>query len=1128
MMHKERANEEDAAANLLGAPGSGYRKVEPWFDVPALEREILAFWRETRAFEKLVEANRGKPPFSFIDGPITANNPMGVHHAWGRTLKDAYQRYWAMNGRELRYQNGFDCQGLWVEVEVEKEHGLNAKAEIEAFGLANFVEACKARVRKYSAIQTAQSIRLGMWMDWDNSYFTMSEANNYAIWAFLKRCHQKKKVYRGTDVMPWSGRTGSAYSQMEIIEGRKLVAHTALFVRFPLVGRAQENLLVWTTTPWTLTSNVAAAVNVELDYVKLREKRTGELYYFAAENLQFKRLEKEFKEKKDWLAGVPKLKPLAQIFSERGGYELEGTVKGAELVGLPYRGPFDELEAQQLAGGFPFAAAGLTSSGTEAHRVIDGGRDTHGNPVVVAGEGTGIVHIAPGCGDIDHAIGKALGLPAIAPLDEGARFLPPFGFLAGKPATAPETVAAILESLREKGVLVATESYPHVYPHCWRTGDELVFRLVDEWYIDMDWRDEIKKVVGDVRWIPGWGHDREMEWLTNMRDWMISKKRFWGLALPIWVCERCDEFDVIGGYDELATRAIEGWEAFEGHTPHRPWIDAVKIACPSCGGKAHRIEDVGNPWLDAGIVPYSTVRYHEDRDYWSRWVPADFVLECFPGQFRNWFYSMLAMSTMMEGIAPFKTLVGHALVRDERGEEMHKSKGNAIWFDQAAEEAGADVMRWLYVRQDPAVNLNFGMGVLREVRGKFINTLWNTYGFFVNYARLEQFDGRAERIPFATLADFDRWILTELQDTIGICRRGFEAYDVRAAARAIESFIDDLSGWYVRHNRRRFWKSADALDTRAALQTLQECLERTIRLIAPLVPFLAEAMYQNLVRGVDADAAESVHHTAYPAPDDTRTDRGLTDEMRAVKRITSLALAAREAKKIKVRQPLALMRVGPRDALEARAAERFRDMLLDDLNVKDVEIVEPGTKSPLSYEVKPNFKTLGARLGGKMKATAAAISANAPSLLAAFGEGASELVLEVDGEPLVLQRDDLELRASAPADQTVAEDRGGWVAFSTTITKDLELEGLMRDLLRRLQVLRKDTGLEIEDRIHLRWRSDSERLVEVMNRFAPQLRAELLALSCSRDAELVDGTDVNVEDELITVAIEKAIPGASA
>ena len=440
------------------------KKVNPQVDYIKLEHSILKFWEKNDIFKKRVALNQGKKPWSFIDGPITANNPMGVHHAWGRTIKDVINRYKAMQGFDLRYQNGFDCQGLWVEVEVEKELGFKSKRDVEKYGIEKFVNLCKDRVRKYSAIQTEQSKRLGYWMDWDNSYFTMSDENNYTIWAMLKKLFEDGKIYRGTDVVPWSGKSGTSYSQMEIIEGRKLVAHEAFFVRFPLVGRDKEYLLIWTTTPWTLTSNVVAAVNVNLDYVKLRTA-DGSFYYFAKDNLETLRLEKQFKEKKQWIDGVPKLKTIAQIFKERGGYELEGTVKGAEMVGWKYTGPFDDLEAQQELGGYPFTNDELKSqglNGVKCHQVIDGGKDSVGKDIVVAGEGTGIVHMAPGCGDIDYKIGKKMGFINIAPLDAEAKFMDKFGWLSGLSATEKSTVQKIRKDLKERDFLVYSEQYPHI------------------------------------------------------------------------------------------------------------------------------------------------------------------------------------------------------------------------------------------------------------------------------------------------------------------------------------------------------------------------------------------------------------------------------------------------------------------------------------------------------------------------------------------------------------------------------------------------------------------------------------------------------------------------------------------
>ncbi|MCU0726412.1 MAG: class I tRNA ligase family protein, partial [Planctomycetes bacterium] len=1003
----------------------------------------------------------------------------------------------------------------------EKEKGFREKREIEEYGIARFVTDCKERVRKFSEVQTAQSVRLGMWMRWDDSYYTMSDENNYTIWSFLRKCHDRGLIYRGADVMPWSGRSGSAYSQMEIIEGRKLVAHTALFLRFPLRDRPGESLLVWTTTPWTLTSNVAAAVNADLDYVRVREKRTGHVLLFAAGNLEFARLERQFREKKEWIEGVPKLKTIAQLLNERGGFEVLGTVKGRDLVGLAYDGPFDELPAQGLPGGFPFPSRGVTASARDAHRVIDGGRDSRGEATVVLGEGTGIVHIAPGCGDVDHAIGTALGLPKLAPLDEAACFLEPFGFLAGRRATERETVEAILANLKEKGLLLATEQYPHVYPHCWRTGDELVFRLVEEWYIDMGWRDEIRKVVEDIRWIPEWGKERELEWLSGMRDWMISKKRFWGLALPIWVCGKCGSFEVMGGREELAARAVEGWETFDGHSPHRPWIDEVRIACGKCGGVAQRVRDVGNPWLDAGIVPYSTTGYSRDREYWKRWIPADFVLECFPGQFRNWFYALLSMSAMMEGIAPFKTLVGHALVRDETGREMHKSWGNAIWFDDAVEEFGADSMRWLYVGQDPVVNLNFGPTPLKNVRGRFLNTLWNTYGFFVNYARLTAWRPGAEQVPFAELPDFDRFILTELFHTVSACRKAIEDYDMRSAAQAIEAFVDDLSTWYVRLNRRRFWGSGEEPDCRAALQTLYECLTTVTRLSAPMIPFVTEAIWQNLARGADASAPESVHLSIYPVADPARVDEAVRTEMRAARRLTSLALSAREAKKLKVRQPLAKLSIGPADDVEARAATRFGATLREELNVKEVEVLAPKTPSPLTYRVQAVKKSLAPKAGRDLPGILAAIDAEGSRLAAGLRAGDRDLEVTVGGRRFPLAPEDLSLIAVAPDGLTVSEDGATWAAFDTVISEDLRVEGLMREILRKLQVLRKDTGLNIEDRIRLRWSTGSPDVELVFAVHGGFLASELLVVSMERTDGLLEAARIEADGHALSAAVEK-------
>jgi len=1042
------------------------KKVDPKVDFIAQEHEILDFWKENQIFAKRVAANKGKPRWSFLDGPITANNPMGVHHAWGRTLKDIFQRYKAMNGHELRYQNGFDCQGLWVEVEVEKELGIKSKRDIEEFGIEKFVNLCKERVWKYSGIQTEQSIRLGYWMDWDNSYYTMSDENNYTIWAFLKKLFERGKIYQGTDVVPWSGKSGTSYSQMEIIEGRKLVAHDAVFIRFPLKDREKEYLLVWTTTPWTLTSNVAAAVNVNLDYIKLRSQ-DGSIYYFADENLNHQRLEKQFGDKKQWVDGVPKLKTISQIFKEHGGFTEEGKLKGAEMVGWEYFGPYDDLEAQSVAGGHPFVRAELEAAGVNGiscHRVIDGGKDSEGNDVVVAGEGTGIVHIAPGCGDIDHKIGLKLGLVDIAPLDGESKFIAGFGWLTGLLATDVETTQKIIANLKENGFLVHVERYPHIYPHCWRSGDELVFRMVGEWYINMDWREDIKKIVDQIQWLPEWGQEREHEWLGNMSDWMISKKRFWGLALPIWTFED-GSFFVVGSQAELKELAVEGWEEFEGHSPHRPWIDKVKIKHPETGMIGTRIPDVGNPWLDAGIVPYSTMNYISDPDYWKKWFPADFITECFPGQFRNWFYSLLAMSTIMENVPPFKTLLGHALVKDETGRDMHKSWGNAIWFDDAAEKMGVDVMRWMYAAQNVEHNLLFGYHHADDVRKRII-TLWNSYSFFATYAALDKFDPTVNSLDSNNLTILDRWILSKMNQLIIDCRVVFDDFKVFRMMRKMNLFLEDLSNWYIRRNRRRFWKSEDDGDKNAAYQVLYTVLKTTIELIAPVMPFITENIYQNLVRNSDSSAPESVHLCEYPVADLSLIDEQLEQQVDALRKLVELGRSARNQASLKIRQPLAKLCFVEKDDTVAEFLMEHQSVVREELNVKSIERIS-NSDILIKHIIKPNLPVLGPKYGkliGKIKAELE--KSDSTSLIEILTK-TDRIILNINKNIINLDRDDLLIEKTSAPGFTAAGEGNMIIGLTTDLTDELTREGIVRDAIRQVQIIRKKAKFMVEDRINI-------------------------------------------------------------
>jgi isoleucyl-tRNA synthetase len=1116
-----------------------------------MERDMLRFWEENQIFEKLRLQTANGPRWSFLDGPITANNPMGVHHAWGRSLKDMYQRYHAMNGEELRYQNGFDCQGLWVEVEVEKSLGLQTKREIRDFGIENFVRACKERVLTYAARQTEQSIRLGYWCDWDDprvllmlrdalangdqvvtaklpsghtetaraseiirklgsleyggSYFTFSDENNYTIWTFLKKCHNEGFIYRGHDVMPWCGRCGTGLSQMEVAEGRRITTHTSVFVRFPLKRQERTALLVWTTTPWTLTSNVAVAVNPEMTYIRVRH---GDwIYYVAKANFERERVQDLQVEGKH---ETHKLSSIRNILKGSGGVEVLDELPGRDLIGLTYTGPFDELPAQQTPGGvFPYGDPSGGQKPAESHRVIAWKE-------VSEAEGTGLVHIAPGCGAEDQELGKENTLPFIAPLDESAVFIPGFGPFTG--CNANSVADDIVAALKASGHLVAKEKYPHVYPHCWRCKSELIFRPVDEWFIRMDWRDRIQKVVPDIKWIPSEGEARELDWLRNMSDWMISKKRFWGLALPIWVCGECEYFTVIGSRDELKTKAVEGWATFEGNSPHRPYVDAVKIRCEKCGGLSTRIEDVGNPWLDAGIVPFSTMGYSTDRSFWEKWFPADLVLESFPGQFRNWFYSMLAMSAMLENRAPFKALLGHALVRDARGEEMHKSKGNSVAFDEAAEVLGAEVMRYIYAEQKTAQHLNFpdlhpgpnaGQTMDADARRKLL-TFWNCYSFFVMYATADNWKPSTDA-PAPT-NELDRWVLSRLHRLVAAAHDAFQNFEHYKLIEAFQAFDETFSNWYLRRSRRRFWSSDSD-----AYQTLYTVLTTVTCVMAPALPFLTEEIYQNLVRAVDPSAPESVHLTPYPQVDASLIDETLEKSIEAVIRQKNQALNLRTQSKVKIRQPLSTLYVRPKDAADRRVLENsdYAAQILEEANLKNISLIEDET-TMVKLRFKPDAKKLGPRAGKYLKAIGQVLENADP---AAITKGGSYSV-EVDGQAFELAPDEILISFEGPENLKCSLEQGAFMALDTTLTAELLQEGLARDFNRLIQDQRKALNLDISDRIVVTYVA-SPRIVAAIVAHEAYLRNELLAERLEAVTTLNGGVKLSLGGEDIFVSITR-------
>jgi isoleucyl-tRNA synthetase len=1001
-------------------------------DHPGLEQEMLARWEAEGTFDKLREQNRGGPKFSFMDGPITANNPAGVHHGHGRTLKDVFQRYKALQGHELRFQNGFDSQGLHVEVGVEKALGLNSKREIENYGLAEFAARCKERVAHYAGVMTQQSRRLGMWMDWGNDYFTFSDTNIEYIWHFLKEVQARGWLYKGHRATQWCPRCGTSLSKHEQAgeENYEELEHPSLFVRFPLRGREGESLVVWTTTPWTLPANVAAAVKPDAEYGR---NDVGE-----------------------WVA--------AERYPEE---HFEDRVRGSELVGLEYEGPFDHFTAQEGV----------------VHRVIAWDE-------VSLDEGTGIVHIAPGAGAEDFELSRAHDLPVLAPIDESGVMLPGYGELEGK--TTTEVVDPVIESLRERGLLVEATSIVHRYPVCWRCRTPLVFRVVDDWFISAE---EIRQPMLDgnatVEWTPPQYKKRMDDWLRNMGDWNISRRRYFGLPLPFYECE-CGHLNVVGSRAELEERAVSGLEQLE--ELHRPWIDAVRIRCESCDAEVERIPEVGDAWLDAGIVHFSTLGWRNpewiphgyatgasrgisgadlpDHGYWEKWFPADWVSEM-REQIRLWFYSQCFMAITLEGRQPYRRVLTYEKVYDENGREMHKSWGNAIELDDALERMGADVMRWLYCGQPPSQPLRFGYGMAEEVKRRFL-TFWNCAKFFVDYANIAGFRPDWASLAPVTVEPLDRWLVERTHAFVLGAQDGFERYETVAVMNEFESYVDDLSNWYIRRSRRRFWA-----DDEAALRTLWYALVQTLRVVAPILPFVTDHLWRTLV----LDGPESVHLAGWPEV--AEPDRALLDEIAAVRRVVELGRQARSTSGIKLRQPLRRL------VVEGASLDGHLEEVADELRVKDVQL---GPVEAVELRVKPNLPRLGPKLGKELGAVREALAAGDFEELP--GGRFRAAGHELDADEVLVERSGREGWAVASGD-------GVTVALDLGLDPALLLEGEAYELIHRVNSLRREEGFELTDRIVL---TAPESQGELVDRHGDWIRREVLA------------TEIRVSGDELTIA----------
>jgi isoleucyl-tRNA synthetase len=990
-------------------------------DHPKLELEILELWEQERTFEQLRDRNRGGVPWSFIDGPVTANKSLGVHTAWGRTLKDVFQRYKALRGFDQRYQNGFDCQGLWIEVGVERALGLNSKPEIEEYGLEEFARKCRDVVVWSSAELTRASKRLGQWMDWGKDYYTFSDTNIEYIWKFLKIVHERNWLYKGHRSTEWCPRCGTSLSQHELTQAGVYQDRSdpSLFVRFPLLDRKGESIVVWTTTPWTLPANVAAAVNPDEDYGR--------------------------REDGEWVA--VKLNP-DDTFVE--------TLKGDQMIGWPYRGPFDDLEP-----------------GSEvAHRVIPWDD-------VTMDQGTGIVHIAPGCGGEDFELSKVHDLAVLTPVDESGRFYDDYGWLHGLSTT--EAADQIIGRLGETGFLVDADLITHPYPHCWRCDTPLIFRLSDDWFIGVDEiRPKLLLENEKVEWVPDYFGKRMDDWLRNMGDWNISRRRYYGLPLPIYPCA-CGHVNVIGSKAELAERAVEGMEQLE--ELRRPWIDRVPIRCDSCGEPVTRIPEVGDVWLDAGIVPFSTLGWESpqwveggygtgaarglttadlpDHAYWETWFPADWVTEM-REQIRLWFYSQFFMSVVLVGTSPYKRVLGYEKMLDEKGREMHGSWGNMIQADDAFTRMGADVMRWQFCAQPPDRNLLFGFGPAHEIKKKLL-TLWNSVKFLVDYGNIEGFEPAWARLePDVDLRPLDRWLVERTKLLVVEATAAYEATLTIDVIRAFDAFVDDVSNWYIRRSRRRFYSFDEA-----AFRTLWYALVQSLRVVSPVMPFLSEHLWRNLV----SDGPSSVHLASWP--DVVDPDREVLAEIAEVRQVVELGRQARSASGLKFRQPLRRLVVA---GASARAAGHVAE-IADELRVKEVEF---GEVEASELRVKPNLPVLGPKLGARLRDVRARLARGEFEEL----DGGR---FQVDGN--VLEPHEVIVERVGREGWTVASDNGVTVALDKALDAELLLEGRLYDRIHEVNVLRKDSGLDVTDRIKL-WLPDTD----LIERFGDRIAAETLAV----------------------------------
>lgn len=1029
---------------------------------PQLEEAILEFWKKARIFEKSLDQRRGKPQFTFYEGPPTANGRPGVHHAQARSYKDLFPRFKTMQGYFVPRKAGWDTHGLPVELEVEKKLGLKSKRDIERYGIEAFNRACKASVLEYEKEWERFTERIAFWVDLSDAYYTFDKRYIESVWWSLGELWKKGLIYKDYKVVPYCPRCGTPLSSHEVAEGYKEISDPSIYVRFPLrepgkLGLDQASLLVWTTTPWTLTGNAAAAVNPEFTYAA---------FEYEGETL------------------ILEIGLGQKLFGDKA--RVKKRFRGRALERLAYDPPYRFVEADK-----------------PAHYVVLA-------DYVTKEDGTGIVHQAPAFGAEDMEVARRYDLPVLITVDEEGKIkVGPFQGRFFRDANKE-----IIRDLKDRGLLLMRQDFLHSYPHCWRCKTPLMYYATETWFIqNTRFKEALLEKNERINWIPPHiKHGRYGEWLKNLVDWALSRNRYWGTPLPVWVCEACGHQHLVSSFEELKQRSQQPIDPESpDFDPHRPYVDRITLRCEHCGGTMRRVPYVIDVWYDSGAMPFAQFHYpFENAETFQKSFPADFIAEAID-QTRGWFNSLHQLGVMLFDSVAYRNVICHGHILDEKGEKMSKSKGNIVNPWEIIDTFGADALRWyIYVAAPPEASRRFGPKLVKDALRDYFLTLWNVYSFFVTYANLDR--PRLEnRPPVEARPEIDRWLIARTQHLIEEVTTGLEAFDPTTPARKLRDFVvRDLSQWYVRRNRRRFWKNEVVEDREAAYATLWETLVTITQLTAPFTPFLAEALWQNLVRSVDQSAPESVHLSDWPRPNEAWTDRALIRSMEVVLKVVDLARSARAKSGVKTRTPLATLRLVAPEPEQREALRHFAGEIADELNVKRVEVLSP-EEAGLGYRIKPNLPKLGPKYGKALASVRKALLAMDPQAVASRVLAGQTVEVEAGGRRIQLLPDEVLIEPTVPAGQ-LAEAGDGYVAIlDTHVSRKLQIEGLARDIVRMIQQARKEKQLHVADRIVVHYQASGDYL-EAIERHRNHICEETLANACLK-AALTEADSTKVEDE---------------